>query len=284
MKKIILPLAAMLLAIAPQAYAQDTAAIEEVQVKISREVDGEMKYFEKSYPSEEAMREDKELQAFIGKENAFRFDPPPAPPHPRVWEPNGNMVFHFDGDSLMKNLKILQDSGGYAFSYHMENMDEHFEDMKVEINKQMEHLRDMDFEIVMPDMDSVGKNIEVIVSKLSDSNFPPAPARKMKISVEVDAFGKAAKLKDDERLELNELSLVTTPSGKLRVRLTTAATKADLSLTVEDQDQRQLFQQVTPSFSGRFSQSLDLSNYEAGTYLLTIRHGDKKLLRSVTIE
>ncbi|RED98817.1 hypothetical protein [Marinoscillum furvescens] len=287
MKKIILPLLAALMIMSQESAAQKSSDENEVQVKISREVDGEMIHFEKSYPSEEAMRSDEELQEFIGKENSFPFDPPPAPPHPQIWHPGANMTFHFDGDSLSKRIKVLTDSGHYAFSYHLDDMEEHMKDMKVIIDRQLQNVQDMDFHIAMPDMDSLQENIEVMVKKIADVDHKPptpTPTRDISISPDVSAFGKRARLKDHERLELNDLGVKVSPLASIYLRMETPDSEADLTISVRDTNDRLLFHQLIPAFAGRYSQHIDLRKYDAGDYLLTLQHGDKKLLRSITIK
>lgn len=85
-----------------------------IRVKITREVDGEPQTFEKSYSSEEEMREDKDLREFMGSDqnrmsfwfsnDDFGFRGPEMDEHER------RFLFEFDEDMVRGFGMIRPDS------------------------------------------------------------------------------------------------------------------------------------------------------------------------------
>ena len=280
--------------------AQAQAEKGEVKVKISKEIDGEQKTFEKTYESDEAMKNDPALKEFMGEDQQMNFWFSDDDGGKRIIEfnqdgDNGfffgfgdqenvfkwhdldsmseNFSFHFDGMSeehakeIREKLKELDFSGGsFQFfdddhSFDLMFGDESIDDIKIHIDKLKE------------DMDGAMKEFEVVVIK------------RVKISEDVEEFGKKAEVKESRKLILDDLQFFPNPApnGKFQVRFS-HPNEADMSLKVFDLSGKEVYNRAIDGFRGRYSETMDLSKQPKGVYLLEISLDDKRLTRKIAID
>ena len=88
-------------------------------------------------------------------------------------------------------------------------------------------------------------------------------------------------LSNDE-FEMSNFALYPNPNkGNFTVQFNSATTN-DIEIGVYDIRGRSIFQKVF-SNTGFFSQNIDLNSVESGVYIVTVRDGDKKVVKKITV-
>ncbi len=87
----------------------------------------------------------------------------------------------------------------------------------------------------------------------------------------------------NETFGLNNFSLYPNPNkGNFSVQFDSTSTN-DIEITVHDIRGRNIFERSYPN-TGMFSQNLQLDNAQSGIYLVTVKDGDRKIVRKIIIE
>lgn len=284
--------------------AQDNE--EQVSVKITRDVDGGPKTFEKTYASEEEMKNDEDLKAFMGddvkmnlwfgdvkKEGEwndknshgffFNFDDKP--------EESFSKSFHFfeQGDSAMKEL-----------DFNINSLDEHLQNLDLKIR---EHLKDLDGGPMIFDFgdgeekfvwhfdESLADQISMSVEKIlegegnGDHLVEVIVVKKLRISEDVDDFGKKGKVKSSDKLQLNDLKYYPNPAPNGRFKLNFGVPEpGELAIKIYNLDGKEIYNRYFETFSGLYAETIDLSGQSEGIYLLEIQLGGKRLTRKIAID
>ena len=87
----------------------------------------------------------------------------------------------------------------------------------------------------------------------------------------------------NETFGLNNFSLYPNPNkGNFSVQFDSTSTN-DIEITVHDIRGRNIFERSYPN-TGMFSQNLQLDNVQSGVYLVTVKDGDKKVVKKIVVE
>ncbi len=271
---------------------------EQVKVIITKDVDGEAKTFEKSYDSEDDMRADKELDEFMGEDQSFWFS---SSEEGRksielMRDEMGKRSFFFEIDEdgeAPNNYRFFADSGAFDFS----GLDD-LEERLPELMEKLEELNGMAFSFSdeegqfqwnsqsegseqilkrfqqrVEEGDNLSKKMELIVIK------------KVKISDDVEEFGKKGQVKPSEKLILEDLSYYPNPTadGNFRLKFKTP-TDGELSVKIYNIDGKEVFTRYFEKYSGVYSERIDLTQQKEGIYLLEITQEGKRLTRKIIVD
>lgn len=248
------------------AVAQDDD--QKIVVEITKEIDGEKKTFKGEYDSPEEMRADPHYQEFAGEDdNTFWFD-----------ADDDDIVVHLGQiKDMQKNVFRFFDSedGDNGFFFHFDDDESKVFDFD---------LSDFDSEEFAERMEELGvgisKSFEYSRSNNSDKNA--FESKRIRVSDVEDEFGKRGKVSNKALLKLEDLSFSPSYNGKLKIRFETPV-EDELSIKVSNLDDKDIFSRYFESYSGLYSETIDLSGQKEGIYLLEIILGDKKLTRKVII-
>ena len=87
----------------------------------------------------------------------------------------------------------------------------------------------------------------------------------------------------NETFELNNFSLYPNPNkGNFSIQFDSQSTN-DIEITVHDIRGRSIFERSYPN-TGIFSQNLQLDAVQSGVYLVTVKDGDKKVVKKIVVE
>jgi len=87
----------------------------------------------------------------------------------------------------------------------------------------------------------------------------------------------------NETFGLNNFSLYPNPNkGNFSVQFDSTSTN-DIEITVHDVRGRNIFERTYPN-TGMFSQNLQLDTVQSGVYLVTVKDGDKKVVKKIVVE
>ena len=87
----------------------------------------------------------------------------------------------------------------------------------------------------------------------------------------------------NETFGLNNFSLYPNPNkGNFSVQFDSTSTN-DIEITVHDIRGRNIFERTYPN-TGMFSQNLQLDTVQSGVYLVTVKDGDKKVVKKIVVE
>ena len=87
----------------------------------------------------------------------------------------------------------------------------------------------------------------------------------------------------NETFGLNNFSLFPNPNkGNFSVQFDSTSTN-DIEITVHDIRGRNIFERTYPN-TGMFSQNLQLDTVQSGVYLVTVKDGDKKVVKKIVVE
>lgn len=250
------------------AEAQD--GDQKIVVEITKEMNGEKRTFKGEYDSTEEMRADPNYQEFAGEEDHnFWFDSGDSDivislDHMKDMQQH---VFRFfdDEDDTNSFFFHFDDDSSRVFDFNIADFDseefvEKMRDLGIEMGRSFRHLDFNDRSDRVRTMD--GKRI-----RITDVD---------------DEFGKRGRVDKKEALELEDLSIYPSSSGKLRIRFNTPE-EGELSINVSDLEGKDVFSRYFGSFSGRYSETIDLSGQQEGNYLLEIIQGKKKVTRKIII-
>lgn len=277
-----------------------------ITLKVTKDVDGERKTFEKTYSSREEMENDPEYKEFFGEEPDFQ------------WFSNDDNAFSFSfGDSkdimldLHKNFGLNFDSedmqgffknlegDGENFFFHLDG-DESIEDLKQRM-KDMGHDIDVDVFEYTDEMEEalqdVKERLKDINSQFDDFNIdfhvsPKSGSNKM-IIIERKTLtisdihsddDDVAKYSKSNNLKVDDLSYYPNPNdGRFTLRFKMPE-QAPLKVTILDLAGKEVYSESFSSFGGLFKEEMDLSDQDAGIYLLEIASGKKKMTKKLVLE
>lgn len=250
-----------------------------IVIEITKEINGEKKTFKGEYNSTEEMHADPKYQEFAGDDNQFHF-----------WSDDGdaNAFFHMDHMKDMNKhfYKFFDDEDGdNAFFFDFDD-----DSASGAFNFQFDNFDSEEFSEEMREkLKDLGIEMEALVEKFSDENGD----RKMKIitlkSIKVsdvgDEFGKKGKVNESNLLELDDLTFYPNPSknGRIKVRFTTPE-ESELTIKVTNLEGKEVFNRYFDSFSGLYSETIDLSGQSEGIYLLEISQGKKRLTKKLVVD
>ncbi|MEM6735200.1 MAG: T9SS type A sorting domain-containing protein [Bacteroidota bacterium] len=246
-----------------------------IVVEITKEINGEKKTFKGEYSSKEEMEADPNYQEFAGGDDQFHF-----------WSnhENSDVFLYLDQMKDMKShfFKFFDhedeansfffhgfdaDSASGAFNFHFDSFDS-------------EELREK--------MKNLGIEMEALADKFSDDEDlqrKTITKKHIKIIDVDDEFGSKGKVNKNNLLELDDLTFHPNPSGDGRIRIRfTAPIEGELEIKVINLDRKQVFSRYFESFSGFYSESIDLSRQKEGIYLLEISQEEKRITKKIVIE
>ena len=242
---------------------------QKIVIEITKDIDGERKTFKGTYDSEEEMRADPNYQEFSGDGESNSF-----------WFSTGDedIVIHLDQMSdVHKNVFRYSDDNKKGFFFHLDDdsssiFDFHMDTFDTEaLGEKMKRLG-----IVMSD------NFRHLNLKDEDSRAKIIDSKKIKVTDVDGEFGRRGKVEKKEALALENLSFYPNSSGKLKIRFETLV-EDELSIKVSNLDGKDVFNRYFESFSGGYSETIDLSGQKEGIYLLEIIQGKKKVTKKVII-
>lgn len=270
MKRLKIILLGLLVACSIIANAQDDD--QKIVVEITKEVNGEQQTFKGEYNSAEEMRADPNYQEFAGaQDHNFWFD-----------SGNDDIVIHLDQmKDMHKNIFRFfdDDEDANGFFFHLDDDSSRVFDFKMD---------DFDLEEMQEKMKDLG--IEMSES-FNHFNFSDADKRvriiemkKIRVTDVDDEFGKRGKVEKNDELELDDLSFYPNPSsdGKVKVRFNTPE-ESELAIKVSNLGGKEVLTRYFESFSGRYSETIDLSGQKEGIYLLEIIQGKKKITKKIIV-
>jgi len=239
-------------------------------VEITKEVNGEKKTFKGEYSSTEEMKADPNYQGFAGSDDTnFWFGPG-----------DEDIVIHLDDfDDMGKHFfKLFDDDGGNSFFFHHDD-----DSLNGFFNF---HLDDMDWEEYSEKMKDLGIEMEKLIERFDDGDrqVKIIELKRIRVMDVEDEFGKKGKVDESNKLELEDLTFYPNPSsnGRFKVRFTTPI-EGELSIKVSNLEGKEVFNRYFESFSGKYSESIDLSGQKEGMYLLEISQGQKRLTKKIVI-
>lgn len=274
----------LLVSVLSIAKAQGLEETGKITIEITKDVNGEKKTFKGEYENEAQMRADPNYQEFIDKEgdlsidfngfgdtdfsldiqkmlnqSGFNFS----------FDPNGPNSFSFGLDTTMIDLNSMS-----GFSSHMKMLEEHLQGL------------DFDEETFM---NSFFGDSTSSLPKHQQNAFPSQyeneDRKRLEITtIESDEFGKKGRVKESEVLILEKLDYLPNPSwGQFKLRFKVPQ-QGELSVKVTDINGKGVFSRYFNQFGGFYSESIDLSDQNAGVYLLEIKLDKKRLIRKIVIE
>lgn len=282
--------------------AQDVK--DQVKVRITKEVDGESRTFEKTYASDAEMRADEEFKTFMGDDARVDFWLSDDARGTRLDERGNHFYFELDEDGdHSRHFRMIHpgDSGVKQFEFHMDMLAEQMKEMETELQ---DHFKKLDDEHVMVYSfgdeggtfdwqfpDSLAEDIRLKVEKLMrehgehSRHMEVVIIKKVSISEEVGEFGKKAQVKASNQLELTDLSYYPNPApdGRFKLRFNTPS-EGELSVKIFNLDGKEVFNRYFERYSGLFSETIDLSRQKEGVYLLEIQQDGKRLTRKVVVD
>jgi len=275
MKKMTQLVACLLLAFSVSSlYGQDEEG--KIVIEITKDVNGEKKTFKGEYNSTEEMHADPNYQEFAGDQDQFHF-----------WSDDGDVSAFFHSDHLKDMQKSLfkffdGEEGSNAFFFH--------DDDGSSFNFQFDHFDSEEFsEELHESLKDLGIEIDELVDQFSDEDgdrrIKMITMKSIRVSDDVDDFGKKGAVSENNQLELDDLKFYPNPSknGKLKIRFTTPEEGA-LRLKVSNLEGKEVFSRSFDRFSGLYSETIDLSGQEEGIYLLEIAQGKKRFTKKLVVE
>ncbi len=277
-----------------------------ITLKVTKDVDGERKTFEKTYSSREEMENDPEYKEFFGEEpdfhwfsnddNAFSFSFGDS--KDIMMDFHKNFDFNFDSEEMQGFFKNLE-GDGENFFFHLDG-DESIEDLKQRM-KDMGHDIDVDVFEYTDEMEEalqdVKERLKDINSQFDDFNIdfhvsPKNGSNKM-IIIERKTLtisdihsddDDVAKYSKSNNLKVNDLSYYPNPNdGRFTLRFKMPE-QAPLKVTILDLAGKEVYSESFSSFGGLFKEEMDLSDQDAGIYLLEIASGKKKMTKKLVLE
>lgn len=243
-------------------------------VEITKEVDGEKKTFRGEYESTEEMYADPNYQDFAGDEHSFNFwfdedaDRDIFLHLDQLKGHNRSFFRMFDDEEDAKDSHFFfeqldGDSTSGFFNFHM---DGDMEDLQ-------EHMRELrkGMDLMFEEMDKNGR-VRVIEIK------------RIRVTDVANEFGKKGQVEKADQLELEDLRFYPNPSsnGKLKLRFTVPE-ENELAIRISNLEGKAVYNRYFESFSGMYSEMIDLSDQKEGIYLLEIMQDKKRLTRKIII-
>lgn len=274
---------AILLITDARAQSEDTS----IKIKITKEVDGETKVFEKTYSSEEEMNNDPEYREFSGDHDyQFRFD----------GEDGEIQVFEFHKDGKPHSFKFHDNSGEYPHALHFDFDDEELRELSEEFRLRAEehresierHLQELESKIKELEREDIREELAELRALLEEKRartFHMSIDKKVSVEeVEGDEFGKKGKVDSSRELKLDGLNFFPNPSdGRFRLRFKLLE-EGPLSIKVYSMDGKEVYSRSFERFGGIYSESIDLRGNEEGLYLMEIAQGKDRLTKKIVIK
>ena len=268
-----------------ESFAQDE---KPVRIKIMKDVDGEMKVFEKSYSSREEMANDPDFKKFqeeTGDSNIF------------IMPGKGNITWssdsskqkfiviesntHSDGDHdiIFSEDHVIQLGDGKANTFVFKGSGAETIDSEVFLFEGDSSNATFEF-----------KSVDSPKKWVVRSSGQPAvglrrihAARKISINDPADNEIRSAGLTAGKTLKPGSIEyILDAAEGTLTLRM--EAAKGSLSVAVFNQDGNSVFSEEINNFDGQYKKTINLSGQEAGTYFLEIRQGQKVLFKKILID
>lgn len=251
------------LLIGMQVLAQDS----KITVEITKEIDGEKKTFRGEYENEEQMRADPNYQEFAEQDDSFNFS-----------------FNQFGDDSFSQFHSFFNDEGSFNFNFGDDNGAYHFFN-----DSSFNKLKDWDREEFEARMEELGIDFKKFFDRFDDeeaqTSFYHYSTKKIEIEdINSDEFGKRGRVKDNNKLLLDDLSIQANSSdGKIKVRFSLES-EGELGIKVYNVEGKEIFNRYFGRFAGLYSETIDLRNQEEGSYLLEIENDDRRLTKKIIIK
>lgn len=240
---------------------------EEINLSISKEENGELRTFEKTYRSMEEMKNDKEYQEFLGE--------------------GGSVWINID-EELDKEIKVkikADQEGDFTFStdddediqvVNLSSLTEGVSNIELEIKKVMEKIDEESLE-------SVQKIIRTI--HLTDEDYIDKNRSSMNISisdVSKGDFNKKSLTNPAEKLDVEKLRVKV--NGDRLIVLYPISKPVETKVSLYDEKDDVLFIARIAETSEDLQQQIDLSQQPAGDYWLELMVGDKRTTKKINIK
>lgn len=272
------------------AIAQDNSQNSNIKLEISKEVNGEKKTFKGEYENEAQMLADPYYQDFVGEEDNFIFK------FNSMNEGDFELAIKklFDKKTLGLSFNSL-DTGGFHFGFdtaiYVDDRD--LEALQIGIQQLQEELQNLKIDALDPSIfmfgNTMGDSADAFIQKYvrpyhAESAYNANKNRLKITTTDGSEFGKRGRVKDSEKLVLNQLNFSPNPSnGKFKVGFKVPQ-QGELSVKVFDLDGKEIFTRYFNQFGGYFSETIDLNEQSDGIYLFEIMLDRARLIRKIVIE
>jgi hypothetical protein len=291
-----LMLALMVLVFACTSHAQDDSKIK---VKITKQIDGETKTFEREYANAEEMNNDPEYQKFSGSDKGMTFTfrgPRDMQRHIEIFG-DGDKTFSwkFDSDEFdghmdkvrehMKEFRMHKGPGVYMFGdegdIHIYRRD--FEGKEEELQKKLKELEEKMKGLDKDIQEEIRKSLESLEETYQSMGAPRKIHRGGLSVTDVNEgdFGKKGVVSKSEQLELTDVNFAVMHK-RLQMQFRVAQ-KGELQVKITNSAGKEIYNRYFENYDGRFSDSIDFGKYSPGKYLLEINQGKKRYTRKIEI-
>ncbi|MEM6642707.1 MAG: T9SS type A sorting domain-containing protein, partial [Bacteroidota bacterium] len=275
--KSILQLCGILVAVAAMGPAFGQNQNEEdskIVIEITKEINGEKKTFKGEYNSTEEMNADPNYREFADENDRFSF-----------WsDHDGDFQAFFDTDrmkDMQQHFFRFFDGNDEDNTFFFHNFDDDSSSsfqFNFDTSKFSEDLQEK--------MKDLGVDFDSLSSRFQNGNFRDRYKvivfKRIEVADVGDEFGKKGMVSENNRLALDDLTFYPNPSqnGKIKLRFTTPE-EGELSLQVINLEGKEVFKRYFNSFSGLYSETIDLSGQQEGIYLLEIAQGKKRITKKL---
>ncbi|MCA6078460.1 T9SS type A sorting domain-containing protein [Fulvivirga sedimenti] len=268
-----------------ESFAQDE---KPVRIKIMKDVDGEMKVFEKSYSSKEEMANDPEFKKFqeeTGDSNIF------------IMPKKGNFTWstdsstnkfivigreaHSDGDHdiVISEDHVIQLGDGKSNTFVFKGSGEETSEADVFFFKGDSSKASYEFKSIDGPKKWVVRSSDAPMVTLRKIHA----GRNISINDPSDNEIRSAGLSAGKALKPESIEyILDAAQGTLTVRM--EAAKGSLHVSIANSDGNRIYAEELNNFDGAYSKTINLSGQEAGTYFLEIRQGQKALFKKIMID
>lgn len=276
----------------------------EVKIEISRNVNGEKQTFTKTYDSEEAMKNDKELKEFMGDDN-----------HVQFWfgSDNANIqAFNFeDLGQQMQNFSFRygheDEENGHSFMFLSDEDSAFSKQFSLQMKDMAKHLQlgvstqlqDMQQNMII-DLQQNGSfvynfgdsaeqfsSFQILKDNDEDGQqkvFCFRLSHSVSITDDTSEFGTKGSVPASKKLELNDLKYYPNPApnGQFELRFDVEE-PGELRISIYNMEGKEVFNRYFEQINGNYAETIDLSNQSEGIYLLEIEKDGKRLTRKIAI-
>jgi len=249
-----------------------------IVVEITKDINGEKKTFKGEYENAEQMRADPNYQEFAGEDDGFNswFD-----------DEGSEKDLHFHLDQL-KNLR----SGSFNFGFDDEEgstrIFKHLHGEDAEEGTGFFQFDNFDMAEHEEDMKALGIEMQALIERLGESEDGSVfvlTLKSIKVTeVDGDEFGKKGEVRENNKLELEDLRFSPNPSpnGRFHVRFRVPE-ENELNIKVFNLEGKEVYNRYFERFGGTYSESIDLSGQKEGIYLLEISQGNRRVTKKIII-
>lgn len=252
----------------------------EIKVRITREMDGQLQTFERTYRNDKEMRSDPDFQAFMKKgQEPFPLDEDFW--DASHWEPTEDDAYHYYdlGEPYSPphhfRMTFHNDSLKQVFEREFRKFSDQVAMMENAIHRQLRQWNKEGWYWESPQWSR---------SQAPEPLNPfEEPDSRIQISEDITEMGKRAVVKPADQLVLEDLTFNPAPGeSQFKMRFSLPE-QGELNIRLYNGDGLEVFSRYFPRTSGFYGEFIDLSGQLAGDYLLEVSLNGKRLTRKVTI-